>query len=306
MTIVLGIFIVWVCFIIYKLNNKINALEKKYSEQTNRDKIKNNIIYYPTSEQVKVSISLDPGNILCYFFPNSFKDAKEALNYYIDFANSAEIIGEDEEIYKILYSYNLDINIDILSGNITFYNSTTKLFNPFISFNMFHYNKIKSTNLKSDIEKLLDKNHNFLEMTGLLKIFSSGKYIFVDSLAVLPIGIFPNDIRIADYSESQAYWNENYNKFTLPVEDILNILRIARTYDFGDEKSIEIINNKKERLRKLYPDVKYELNFEKYSARVSNNFMSVNIYVKYFYPIQKIEQFITGRSYYSPDVDFWS
>lgn len=300
----------WLLFLLFSLlfniNRRVSKLEEANLQQLDTDKKDDKIIYYPTAEHVNVSILLYSGVILYYLFPNSFKDANEAIEYYKKFSNRAKELGEDEQIYNIPYTYNLDLSMDFLSGNIIFYNNTTKIFSAFGTFNLFHYSNLKSNELKKDIEKLLKENIEHLKNTGLLYVVGSGKYLFVHSLAVLPSGIYPWRWRdYSDYHECNVYWEKNIKNFTLPFEEILTILRIVKTYDLSIDYDSEQISNIENKLLRDYPDIKYTLNYKNNSAKISNKFMTVDIKVNYFRPVDKIE-YITPLPCYSPHINFWS
>ena len=186
--------------IIEKLLKKDQCLPtvtEKTEEDNELERIRKRIAKnkeFPTSEKITFTIYPHIPNILLLFFPNSFKDDKEAYDYYIKFCQKAKDLGEDEKIYKeeklLKDGITIEIELDMLSGMKKVWNYTNNNSNMPTSFSFFNYEDIKSKDLKQEIFKLYLENWDYLEEIGMCYTWSYGdKYIGYQRIDIMPYGL---------------------------------------------------------------------------------------------------------------------
>ena len=246
---------------------------------------KKNEVNFPTAEKYNIGISLYIHNILCQFFPNSFKNEKDAYDFLIAFCEKANALNENKNIYKQIELYNicLDINVDLLSGlkivNNHYYNNSSLA----TSFTFFEPDNIKNENLKNEIKNLYKENFDFLESIGFLHKWSNGNLGPLKMrIEATPWGIDYLLPYWADYSQIEAHIRQNKLNYGLPTLEVINLLRVTEAYHFSDEKCKQIEQDFKQKLE--YKLTNFEINWQEKSVKLANKFITVNLKVDYCYP----------------------
>ena len=288
-------FLIWFSFIsliicikiIIEIKERLKKVEEVQSIYSPIVDTRNNkLISSPTSEKIYITISPAIGEILMYFFPNSFKNIKEAESYYLNFCRNAKALGEEKCIYEIQDSLILQINIDHLSGLYTVYNCTNNTLSSCLEFNFFNYRGFKNPELKEKFKKLCDDNEESLKsichLAGSDQIWTPGNLYFL-----------PNGIKCFGYLSPEE------KPSRIPFGDILDILRIAKTYGLRNTDDKEKITKLEQ--DRLYlegnQDIKYKIDYKDLSAEISNKFLKVYINTKYFYPSESAYPVLSGTDY---------
>ena len=144
-----------------------------FCSQKSNDTEKGNILKNaPTAESIDITIDFNYWNLLLFLFPNSFKNEREADDFYEQFCEKAKSLGEKEEVYKLPEHIWLNYKVDMISGLITTWNSYYK--NPAVSFgfSIFPCRKIKNESLKNEICQLYENNKEHLTKLGIIDSFS--------------------------------------------------------------------------------------------------------------------------------------
>ena len=179
-----------------------------------------------TSKEINVTFQLYIWNILLYFFPNSFKNEEEAYNYYKTFLDKAKRLGEDETIWRD-YSKEITftVNIDLLSGNKTYWNWFYKNPNEKVCFPFFSSMQIKDKELKEEVKKLYYDNYEHLnkDLHGYACKYEARDELLSDGVG-LCITYLGFDFWRPFYSEFES-WAERENLFALPIENIIYYLQ---------------------------------------------------------------------------------
>lgn len=263
---------------------------------------------FPTSETINFNIYLDIGELLLYFFPNSFKNADNAFEYYINYCEQARSLGEPQEVYKekniINEGVHIKIQLDMKSGQKNIWNYYYQNDSFAVGFNFFNYDYIKNSELKDSITKLYLENRETLEKIGICYKFNNGEIKFKSRLDITPFGL-NHYVLMPAYNTFNHWVGQNKDLFSLPTDNILCAFREARTYylreneckELGEMITMELSKN----IKKCKLDFDYN-NFYKYRAEIANRFIEVFIDTEYTVPAEIITNPKTGREYFYIDI----
>lgn len=255
---------------------------------------------FPTSEKITITICPKIYNILLYFFPNSFKDDKEAYDYYINFCQKAKDLGEDEKIYKeekfLKEGITIEIELDMLTGMKKVWNYANNNSNLPSSFTFFNYNDIKNSELKQEIAQLYDDNWDFLTGIGMCcGLEEARKLIGYERIDIMPYGL-DYLMFVCDYNKFQFWLGQKKDIFQLPVDDIICALRESQTYYLRSDENEKL----KQKIEKQnYKDIlNFEIDFEKNRAEIANKFLNIFINVEYYKPAEITSDVFDKPIYY--------
>ena len=150
----------------------------------------------PTSKNIDITIDFRYWKLLLFLFPNSFKNEREAYDFYENFCEKAKNFGENEEVYKLPKHIWLNYKVDMLSGLVVTWNSLTK--DPERHFNFYllpdedlwPHVKIKNEVLKNEILQLYENNYEHLNKLGVADKFTNGSIMVFNHFVIPPCGLF--------------------------------------------------------------------------------------------------------------------
>lgn len=274
------IFICFICFFIIftQILNRLNKIEKKI------DKCK------VTSKNIDLTYYLRVDKILLYFFPTSFVDENEAFDYYKNFLKKAKELGEDDKIYKdYLTLIRITTNIDLLSGNIIYWNWFNNLPVNEICFPFFSYNDIKNQELKEEIEKIYLDNYNHLNkiLHGYVTKFSNGQIIVPNGLKLDNYG-FNFDTFLCHYDEF-CHWAMQEKIFQTPISSIIYDLEKVANSEMTEIEFIKKFDYYKNeyKLSKIEkPEYEKEKLINGGNIHIESEFLIIDLSIKHNFPIK--------------------
>lgn len=291
----------------YRIFQRLNIIEKTLEKINflyygNKTPLENNIIeknsvetskekpsIQVTSKEINVTFQLYIWNILLFFFPNSFSNEEEAYNYYKTFLEKAKRLGEDEAIWRD-YSKEITftVNIDLLSGNKTYWNWFYKIPNEKVCFPFFSSMEIKDKELKEEVKKLYYDNYEHLnkDLHGYARKYEERDELLSDGVG-LCITYLGFDFWRPFYSEFES-WAERENLFALPIESIIYYLHdIAngKATEEGLLKEFEEYKNSYKLTKIEKPEYEEKALAEGGNIIVENKYIRAYISVKHNFPI---------------------
>ncbi len=284
-----------------ELDRKRHKELKKYREEIMKKKL------FPTSEVINFGIFVDIGELLLYFFPNSFKNREDAIKYYTNFCERAESLGEEQRIYKdkslINNTIHVVMQIDMKSGQVNTWNYYHQNNCFGVTFHFFSLSQIKNEELKKDVQNLYRENLSFHESLKIGPLSGEVElYAEPSAIDITPYGL-DYHIPFAEYDRFQFFIRNNKDLFLLPTNTIIETFREARTYYLEEDECKELEEQIKSKLsNNIEVCLDFDYNHRSYNARIASKFMHVFINTEYSTPAEIVRNYNTGREYYDIDI----
>lgn len=259
-----------------------------FCSQKSNDTEKGNILKNaPTAESIDITIDFNYWNLLLFLFPNSFKNEREADDFYEKFCEKAKSAHEDEIVYKLPETIWLNYKIDMVSGLVTTWNSNTRSPETHFPFYLLPYKKIKNTVLKKEIYQLYENNYEHLNKLGIMDKFSNNEIFTLTHFVVNHEGLFKNTHWCYDdFCNDNHLWEKETKNFNLPTDSIIDFLRKIKTNQhlLSEDEILKFVQD----VEIKYSDYDCKIDIKNFEAQLKGNILDVYIKTKYYYPADEI------------------
>lgn len=225
--------------------------------------------------------------MLFFLFPNTFKDEREAYDFYKEFCAKAKSAREDSLVYELPQNIWLNYKIDMISGLVTTWNSQGKSPETNFNFYLLPYKEIKNGVLKDEILKIYEDNYEHLNKLGIADKLTNEKLLTFEHFVLDHSGLYKNTHwRYDDFFNDNYCWEKETKNYYLPTESIIDFLRKLKTNQhlLSANEIEEIVNN----AEKKYSEFNCKIDINNFEAELSNDIMWISIKTKYFYPAENI------------------